>query len=224
MVNDISERKRAQEELLMITYQVEDRERTRISHVIHDALQQTLLASYIQFQALGTVVNEKLEEKFIIRYTKSLKMLYDGIEQARTLTHELMPPVLEEGGYVHAVKDLLAKYHGVSLEFFFSENLNNHKIPKNTELILFRVTQEMINNIIKHSKATIAQLSVVGKDGYIAIKIVDNGVGFDTFKTEMNHSFGLKTVTARLNSIGGNFTVSSQPQKGTTVTLSIPSA
>ncbi len=224
MINDISERKRAQEELLTITYQVEDRERTRISHVIHDALQQTLLASYIQFQSLGTVVNEMLEEKFIIRYTKSLKLLYDGIEQARTITHELMPPALEEGGYVLAVKDLLAKYNGASLEFFFSANLNNHTIPKNTELILFRVTQEMINNIVKHSKATIAQLSVIGKDGYIQIKIVDNGVGFDASKTEVTHSFGLKTVTSRLNSIGGNFAVSSQTEKGTTVTLSIPSA
>ena len=137
-----------QEELLTIAHQVEDRERTRISIDLHDGLQQTLVTSYMHFESIKTALDQ-LDTEASERFVKGMEVLNEGIEQVRTIAHELMPAKIEKEGYVAAITQLLDQIEG-SIQFKFVQNLGGKRLPSNISLILFRISQEAINNIIKH--------------------------------------------------------------------------
>lgn len=222
LINDITDKKKAQEELLTIAHQVEDRERTRISINIHDGLQQTLVSSFMHFESVRGTIADSIDQMYAERFLKGVSILNEGIEQARTIAHELMPQRIEEDGYVEALARLLTQNEG-SVQFTFNENLEGRKLPQNIALILFRISQEAISNILKHAQATEATINVEISDGLINLTVIDNGVGFDTGNMAANHSmFGLRAIESRINSLGGRFAVESSKGRGTSMSISVP--
>ena len=221
LVNDISEKKKAQEELLTIAHQVEDRERTRISIDLHDGLQQTLVTSYMHFESIKSALN-LLNPETSERFTKGMKVLNEGIEQVRTIAHELMPPKIEKEGYVAAITQLLNQIEG-SIQFKFVQNLGGKPLPPNISLILFRISQEAINNIIKHSKASRATMALEMEGNIVRLSVVDNGKGFSIDHLADDHSiFGLRAIGSRIHSLGGVFELHSEIGRGTSLTIEIP--
>jgi len=221
LVNDISDKKKAQEELLTIAHQVEDRERTRISMDLHDGLQQTLVTSFMHFESIKSALDQ-LDGETSERFIKGMEVLNEGIEQVRTIAHELMPAKIEKEGYVAAITQLLDQTEG-SIQFKFVQNLGGNTLPPNISLILFRISQEAINNIIKHSRATMATMALELEGSIVRLSVVDNGVGFSIDNLAKDHSiFGLKAIGSRIHSLGGLFELDSEIGRGTSLTIEIP--
>jgi PAS domain S-box-containing protein len=216
---DVTEEINTQKELLSITFQVENQERSRLSSVLHDGIQQDLLAIY---KHLESVINhaEKLEPKFQDRFQKSMGMLNESILKVRSLAHELIPPSLENLGFKGAVNEILNKFDDIHFSFY--QQTNGYKIPMDTQLFLFRVTQELINNIVKHSNAKEASIELEVKNNTIYLVALDDGVGFDMNEIHSNKAFGITSMQQRVESLKGIFNIHSQKNKGTKVLIRIP--
>lgn len=224
MSNDITLQRQAQENLLNITFQVENRERGRIASNLHDGLQQTLLASHMHFETFRKQLENQTQKPERQKFNNGLLMLSESIQEARRLAHELLPPDLEHLGYSKAIQNIISKYSGedTPLNFTYFDNLKEIHLPQNVELILFRITQELINNVIKHSEADEASIEVELDKSDITVTVMDNGKGFDYQDLKDQQTFGLKSIASRISTISGLFTVNSVLGKGTRIKLSIP--
>ena len=218
---DISERKRLQEELQLTSYNVEKRERERMATSLHNGLQQMLLASFMSIEALGKEVEKKLDSRSKSSYEKGLSLLQEAIETTRRIAHEITPFEIEEKGLTAGIETILERHSQSNLTFNFINDLKSNRLPTNLEIILFRTTQEIINNIVKHAKASTADITLTEKDKELMLDISDNGVGFDPSLVGKKH-LGLKALSSSIDSVNGHLHIDSQLGKGTKIEVRIP--
>jgi signal transduction histidine kinase len=138
------------------------------------------------------------------------------------LTSELSPPVLYSFGFVPAVEWLVGQFqelHGIRFEFRNDGELK--PMDEETQVLLFRITRELLFNVLKHSQARNRWVSISKDGNSIQIVVKDDGVGFDA-STLFNNvdSFGFFSIRERLKYLGGRIEVASEPGKGTKVVLS----
>lgn len=222
---DITSEHNAQEDLLDISIKAENRERARIASSLHDGLQQTLLAAYLHVQTFQKYPPQQVDNKHMTRYMDGLSILQESIQQTRSLAHELIPPPLENLGIGGAIQEIIKRYEnsGGPVSFDYHDNLEDHSLPENVELLIFRIIQEMINNIIKHSEAQEASIEINLNTQEVKAIILDDGVGFEYDPEENdNRAFGLQSIATKVQSLKGTFTLKSVPGKGTSVKISIP--
>lgn len=188
-----------QQQLLEDSILVQERERDRIAADLHDDL-----ISKLNISLLSLHTNPNLDELS--------SMLQNSIVFARRISHDLSPPLLEQSSLHELLEDFVdpIKAH---LKINLSYSLTTEEMLSNaTKLQIFRITQEVINNILKHAQAS--QLNIhlhLGKQ-YIGLKIIDNGIGFDVDKK--SQGLGLKNITLRSQSLQGAFRFKSKLQKG----------
>jgi signal transduction histidine kinase len=200
----------------------EEQERRRISEHIHDNISQNLAISKMNI--------ETLQEEFPPAARK-LKETQELIEQTikfiRSLTFELSPPILYELGFVAAVEwltDKVQERYGIIIEFKSDSRFKTLK--GEISVLLFRTIRELLNNIIKHSRANNAIVSILGYGDYMEIRVEDDGVGFDA--KEINdyiingESFGIASIRERISYLNGFFEISSRPGEGTKVRMIVP--
>lgn len=198
--------------------EAEENERKRMSSTLHDGLGQLLSAAKMNMQASEEKFssNEKDRESF----AKIVSLLDDSIKEMRDVTHQMMPGAFIRFGLSGALKSLIEKIDSDSLEI----NLNIeglHKDPDhNVQIMLYRIFQECINNVIKHAKATKLYISLIQTDDIIDVTIEDNGVGFDV--NEISDGIGLENIRTRVNFLKGIIDISSDKGKGTLVAFHIP--
>ena len=216
-----------QEQLRSMTTEiafVEERARRKIANILHDQIGQNLAVAAIKLgelrQALGP---ENLREQVdVIR-----KMISHAIQHSRTLTFELSPPILYELGLEAALSSIAERYqeeHKIPIDF------NYDHLPKplsgDLNILLFQGVRELLVNAIKHARSRKITISCLRKGAGIQIIVEDDGVGFATmdFKNMagQNHSFGLFSLSERLNYFKGNLAIQSAPGCGTRVTLIAP--
>ncbi len=233
-VEDISERKKAEEEIQQHQKQLrslaselslaEERERRRIATLLHDHIGQILAVSKIK---LGSLL--ELAKTGIFR--ENLSEVREHIEQAikytRSLTLKLSPPILYELGLEPALEWLaeqLEEQHDVQCAY---ENDGREK-PLNEELrvFLFTAVRELLVNVAKHSCAQKVKVSVRRSGETISIHVADDGVGFGVSKKspyiDENKGFGLFSIRERLHHLGGHVEVRSQRGRGTRIALTAP--
>ena len=204
---------------------VEERERRRIAENLHDSLGQTLSLAYLNLTSVNTKdCDKKVKDK--IDFTAHL--LNKAIEESRTLTYDLSPPVLYELGFINAIEWKLEQFH--------KENRINTKLQlkkeipelkKEYQIFLYRIFGELLTNINKHAKASEVDVALYCDDGVFSMTVKDNGIGIDTaqIKTSSttNNGFGLFSITERLESINGSFNI--KPcEKGTIAEIILPLA
>jgi PAS domain S-box-containing protein len=232
---DITERKRAEEELRK--YQVklkamayerltaEECERQRIAMGLHDEICQKLVFIKLALESSLRLISDSnvLSQLRILSAS-----IGETIDKVSFLIFELSNPVLQELGFVTAMKKHLAEEiqqkHGIEFKLEADEQLNiPHEEIKNS---LFCISKELLTNIVKHAQARNVKVSVHKRQNQIHIVIQDDGVGFDTAKVYSDtlglSRFGLFSIREQLENLGGHFAIESEPGRGTTATIVVP--
>jgi signal transduction histidine kinase len=205
--------------------QTEERERRRIAIEIHDRIGQALAVNKIQLGALQAEVDSQ-DLKTKIQDIRGL--LSQTIRDTRTLTFELSPPVLYELGLQAALEwlaDIVRKQSG--LKVAVAGDSSDRSLDAEKRVLLFRTCRELMFNVVKHSGAKRAWVSLRGDGAMITIKISDDGTGFDPDLVKngydpLERGFGLFSIREQLQHRGGTFEVDSGPGRGSAVTIVMP--
>ncbi len=163
--------------------------------------------------------------KMKLLQTKESKDLLESLEisnqDLRTISHQMMPRALKELGIVSAMNDLLKEsltYIDITYSF---EHFNMQERASNKiEITIYRITQELINNIIKHSKATDVSIQLFNSNNTIVLIVEDNGIGIANENNKKG--IGLLNISSRLDMVNGTVDFEPSPKSGTLVTIKIP--
>lgn len=200
--------------------EAEENERQRMSSNLHDGLGQLLSAARMNIQAA--------EEKFAGNaegqnsYNNIMSLIDDSIKEMRSVTHQMMPGAFVRQGLGSALKNLIEKIESPTLEVNLNIDGLNENYDLKIQIILYRIFQECINNVIKHASATRLYISLIQSKENIESTIEDNGVGFDARKLNNKAGIGLENIRCRVNFLKGNLDISSAPGKGTLIAFQIP--
>lgn len=205
--------------------QTETRERRRLAQVLHDHLQQLLVAARLK---LGILQRRTPDQTVRQRVVAVDDLLDQAISESRSLTVELSPPILYDGGLMAGL-EWLSQYtrdkHGLSVELQAKESLD--PLPEDVRLLAFQAVRELLFNVVKHAKVQIAMVELwKNADQTLQVAVSDLGAGFDPARLERGGSseggFGLFSIRERLELVGGGFDVVTGLGRGTRVTLTIP--
>jgi PAS domain S-box-containing protein len=237
---DITERRRAErelraaheelaaraEQLRRLTGEltlVEQRERRRLAKVLHDHLQQLLVGARFRTSVLSRIGDSR-----VARSAGEIEtLLEEALAASRSLTAELSPPVLHEGGLAAGLGWLsrwMADKHGLSVELSVEEP----PVPlvDDVKVLLFESVRELLFNAVKHARSRTVQLGVKTLDGgMLRVTVSDSGPGFDpTALTQLGDGggLGLFSIRERLALIGGRVEIDSAPGRGSRITLAVP--
>ncbi|HUT31112.1 MAG TPA: PAS domain S-box protein [Sedimentisphaerales bacterium] len=233
-VEDISERKKAEEKLLVYQERLrslaselslaEERLRRRLATDVHDHIGQNLAMSKIKLESLKQSVDSP---PLVDALDEVSRMLAETIESTRSLTFELSPPVLYELGFEAAVEWLVRKTraeHGITA--VFRNDGRPKPLDNNVRVLLFQAVRELLINVAKHAKAHNVTVSARRLADEIQVTVEDDGVGFNSSELgsrgRKTTGFGLFSVRERLDHIGGRLDIDSSPDSGTRVTLAAP--
>jgi len=213
-VIDITDRKKAEleheKQILAATIHTQENERKRISEALHDSVGQLLYG-----------IKLKLDQQSVsAELVKDLhKLLDQAIAETRNISFELAPSILKDFGLPVTVdemaKRLCTRYLSIQVDISLRKRLE-----LNTEITIFRVIQELVNNSIKHAEATKIVITV-RKENAIVIEVSDNGLGFDPKSRKASAGSGLSAIRNRISLYGGEMYIDSAPGRGhcTIVTL-----
>lgn len=213
---------RQKEENSIAIIDAEELERTRIARDLHDGIGQQLSAAKLNLVALKSLVNTSKKEEITL-FENATGLIDEAVNEVRSVSHNMMANSLIKHGLISAVRDFINKLNQsavlkINIETFgIDERLNS-----TVEMILFRVLQELVNNILKHANATEVSIQFVKHEKELSLIIEDNGVGFDTKNLENYEGIGLKNIQSRINYINGKVFFDSYLTKGTTVNIEVP--
>ena len=200
--------------------EAEEKERVRIARDLHDGVGQLLSAVKMNLSAFE-IGQKEIKERETIK--QIIRMVDDGVKEVRLVSHSLVPNALIKQGLVSAIRDFIHSLNNtvkIELEVVGLKE----KIDSNIEIALYRALQEIVNNIIKHAKATNITIQLIEHEQQIALLVEDNGIGFDTEKLNNFEGIGLKNIISRIEYIGGTVNFDSFIGKGTTVDIEVPTS
>jgi PAS domain S-box-containing protein len=229
VARDITEEKRMRENISFYLGELtrsQEEERNRIARELHDDTIQALVVLSRQLDDLSS--SGKGFSKDIRVVLENLWQQTNNIIQGvRRLSQDLRPPALDRLGLLPALEWLVtdvSQYSGISIKLHVVGV--ERRLPQEAELMLFRIAQEALRNMWRHSQATETELLVEFDMTKIKITIKDNGKGFDLPKSvgDLTRSgkLGLAGMQERVQLLGGNITVESKPGKGTSITVEAP--
>ena len=198
----------------------EEEERKRIARELHDDLSQKL--ALLAFDTGSLVLApppsaNQTREKFRDLQTRVVQLS----EDVRQISHRLHPSILEDLGLTAALRELCEEFSArEGIEVVFEQEAVPKALPVDVASCLYRVSQEALHNVIKHSRATRVHLKVSGSPEGIQLRIHDTGVGFDS--ESASHGLGIVSMKERVLLVQGEFSIHSQPGQGTTVEIFVP--
>ena len=197
----------------------QEEERRRIAKELHDGIGQTLSAIKLNYNVLTRNVGMMGQQN---EFNKIEKMLDSASVEVRSISHQMMPIELEQFGLVPAIESMLElNLAKTPIQFSFEHNSFAGRFGTQIELALYRVLQELVNNVIKHSKANLLNVQLLKLANHIVFIVADNGVGFDV-ETQEKKGIGLLNIAGRIDGINGHLHYESIPGNGTTVTIRTP--
>jgi signal transduction histidine kinase len=225
---EVMERKRAEEQLRQLSVRLmtlRDEERRHIARDLHDTTGQTLAA----MKMTTAVIQQTAPGPEMLRLLDDLNALTDeAVQEIRTTSYLLHPPLLDEAGIVSAVQwfvEGFAKRSGIQVRCEIAETLQ--RPPRNHELVLFRVLQESLTNVHRHSGASATTIRLNASADHFVLEIADNGTGMPEECLKRFHEaghgtgVGLVGMRERVNELGGHLEIHSDPA-GTTVAVALP--
>ena len=211
-------RSKAQENTINATINGQELERKKIASFLHDNISALLSSAGMHLHA-HILQNQPPSQEII----KTKAILEQAHDQVRDLSHELMPSLLAQFGLFHALNDLCEKNSNSILDFKFTCSVDQHtRYDEDFEMKIYFIIMELLNNIIKHSDAQEAKLTLKESNNSLLIHIIDNGKGFDSKKFHTLEGFGINQIKARLSNLNGTIDINSKINLGTAIKISVP--
>lgn len=226
-LQDISEIKELENELADVRLQrqkeisetvirVQEKERTRIGHELHDNVNQILSTVKLFFDRVTPAGQEQKQLK-----DKSIEYLQMAIDEIRKLSKELVTPQLKKETLAESIKAIIADIQMTgALKISFVHDIDDRLLSPGKKITLFRIIQEQLKNIIKHSQATTTEIFIQTNEQNAWLEIKDNGKGFDPHQTRQG--IGLANIHERTQFYNGIANIEASAGKGCTLTVTIP--
>ncbi|WP_188752171.1 ATP-binding protein [Parapedobacter defluvii] len=194
----------------------EEQERSRLAKDLHDGLGGMLSGIKLQLGAMkGNLI---LTEENGALFNNALNKLDQSISEMRRVAHNMMPEALIQLGLEQALQDYCSS---ISASGTFTVNTEfyglGQRLSAATEVTVYRIIQELVNNAVKHSSAKSILVQVLRRDQWLSITVEDNGRGFDVAHWQEKPTAGLQNIESRVHYLGGNMDIKSAPGKGTSV-------
>lgn len=224
---DVTQRKQAQEQVHFLTHQLikaQENERLKISQDLHDHIAQDLSTLKISLETLFKDQPPETKQKV----AQLSDILHRSIASVRDMAYDLRPPGLDQLGLVKTLYLYCEDYSkSSSLEIdFAAAGMDELTLEYETEINIYRLIQEALNNIKRHADADEVTIRLVASSPDIVIRIKDNGKGFDVSDRRKQalkeKRMGLQSMVERVRLLQGNIDIQSRPRRGTTILIEIP--
>ncbi|GAA4792806.1 hypothetical protein GCM10023231_21240 [Olivibacter ginsenosidimutans] len=189
----------------------QEEERIRIAEILHNEVGQLLAITHLQIDH-NTLAQTK-------------KLLKEAIKRVRTIAFELTPTILQDLGLEGALKDMVnKKLEAQNISCTIQTAIPGGTLGRYMDIIIFRILQELLNNIVKHAHASAVTINLLKQSNGIFLSILDNGKGINLakYQAEQNPGFGLKSINKRIQLLDGIFTIAPQEGKGTKAEIFVP--
>lgn len=195
----------------------QEKERTEIGKELHDNVNQLLSASRLYIDAAS---KDTINSTCLLSQASSF--IKNAIEEIRTLSKVLHTPLINELGLKDSIDNLAEEIMAVSpLKIkICADQFDEEQLNHNFKLTLYRIMQEQLTNILKHARASLAEINIQSGDDFIFLEIKDNGVGFDT--TKKRQGIGISNIHSRATMYNGTMKLNSVPQHGSTLSVRFP--
>jgi two-component system, NarL family, sensor kinase len=207
-----------QQKVLEATLDSQESERSRVAGDLHDSIGGMLSAVRVGLSAIG----RQLPNPHLLDEQK--QMLDDTIESVRKISRELMPATLEKFGLIPAVRELCEKMQATTrIQIGLMELGETRPVENRRQIMVYRITQELLNNAFKHSKATYIEVVFDFREKLYLI-VEDNGIGIDPKHMEESgrKSLGLFNIQSRVQLLSATVTIDREKKDGSKITVSVP--
>jgi signal transduction histidine kinase len=200
--------------------QAQNNERKRMARDLHDGLGSLLSSVRLRFNGLQHEVFQEVPEK-AHRYSDSLQLLDEAIHELRQISHNMVPVSLSRFGLASALETFVAQVNesgqlDVDLQILGLDA----RLSEEMEVHVFRICQELVQNVIKHARATKLRIQIILHNDSLNISVEDNGAGM--VKDSVSRGFGFSTIQSNVDLFKGTFDIESQPGKGCLVLIDLP--
>jgi len=231
ITHDITERKRAEEDLhsyadrLKVTsrrlVEVQEAERRLLAGELHDRVGQNLTALGINLSIVAGGLPESAKPELAARLEECGSLLAGTVDAMRNVMAELRPHALDDYGLPAALRSLATGFsHRTGIQVAFEGDARGTDLPKPVDLAMFRIAQEALNNVAKHSNAQRVEIAIRRANGLATLSVRDNGVGFDPKRIERSNreaGWGLLIMRERAEAVGARFSLNAGPDTGVQV-------
>jgi len=214
----LTARERARENFAEQVIAAQESERRRVAGDIHDGISQRLVGLTYRLDAAARAVDDGDQNSAAEQLEKARDLVDLTLGEARSAISGLRPPVLDDLGLGGALASLASSTAEVDLEL----HLEDRRLPEHVEVALYRIAQESVQNVVKHSRALVAVVRFAVLEDVAVLEISDTGVGFETSPALPSSGYGMLSMAERAELVGGELAVRSEPGRGTTVTVSVP--
>ncbi|MGF1638547.1 MAG: AAA family ATPase [Cyclobacteriaceae bacterium] len=198
----------------------QDDERKRIARDLHDSLGSLLSSVKLRFNSLQDDFNEKIPAK-ASRFKDTLGLLDESVQELRRIAHNMLPVSLSRFGLNAALQTFIDQINdSEKLEIELKILGLERRLSENLEVAIYRICQELVQNVINHSKASHMNLQLVDHGDTLNLTVEDNGIGMD--KEKVLFGFGFTTIQSKVSFFKGSFEIESQPGKGTLIVVDLP--
>jgi signal transduction histidine kinase len=230
LAKERSENSRFQRELADYSRKVTDAivetqemERRRIARELHDGIGNTLSMTKLLLSSIAQEL-DGAEGSTGETIGRALELLDNAVTESRQLSRDLASETLIEHGLIPTLNEMIGRVNAsgtlkADLQVFGIA----HALPRHIEQNLFRIIQELINNVIKHAQATEITLQCIQHEAILVVMIEDNGIGMKDGTVRYNpQGMGLANIQTRLSLLDGSMSIDTEPRRGTIITLEIP--
>lgn len=209
IAEDITLKKESEKRIFRAIIETQEKERKRVADDLHDSIGQELSS----IKMMLSVAKNQTEPK---KKSENLNSIFDilegSIEELRNICFNLMPSVLDRGGLIFAIEQLIEK---INFKINLDTNIEELIVEKTAQVSIYRVVQEFISNTIKHAEAKEINIKITQENKKTHLLLKDDGKGFCLKNPSSFKGRGLNTMQSRIETFGGNFILTSKMGKGT---------
>lgn len=199
----------------------EEKERSRVAQELHDGVGQLISAAKMNLNSYRDNATLNADQNHI--YEKAVLLVEESYQEIRSIARNLSPNIIMQQGLSKALEHYLQqiKTETLNIQLHVDDNIDS-VLYEQQQIILYRVLQECIQNILKHAQATQVDIAILNDDEWISVTIEDNGIGFDTQITKNGLGLGLQNIQNRIHFLNGTVEWDSHIGAGTMIAIHLP--